>query len=187
MDLPYGSEGTRKFISNVGLITSDGPNGLNVMACEWTNQISYRPGLIVISIGRKNATHENIEKTKEFGVNICATDQNVLSNVAGGNHAWDVDKISVLKDLGFKFYKAEKIKALMIEGAALNAECKLVKTIDIGDHTIFIGEIQEMKITDKEPVIYYQGKYWKIGDDISKPPEKKLEKIRKTIEKYRLK
>lgn len=50
-----------KFITNVGLITSNGHFGTDVMACEWTHHISYRPGLIAVCIHPDKATHENIK------------------------------------------------------------------------------------------------------------------------------
>ena len=85
LDLPWNSEISNRFITNVGLITSDGHFGSNVMACEWTYHISYRPGLIAVCIRPNDATHENIRQTKEFGVNRCSTDQSVMSSVAATN------------------------------------------------------------------------------------------------------
>ena len=58
---------TRQFLTNVGLITTDGPYGPNVMAAEWTHHISYTPSLIAINV-RGDATAENIDHSKEFGV-----------------------------------------------------------------------------------------------------------------------
>ncbi|MBI2110294.1 hypothetical protein HYT51_00760, partial [Candidatus Woesearchaeota archaeon] len=46
VDLPWGDPRTIKFVTNVGLITSTGPHGDNVMSAEWTHQVSYSPGLI---------------------------------------------------------------------------------------------------------------------------------------------
>ena len=51
MDLPWGDDCSKKFVTNVGLITSDGPHGPNIMACEWTHHVSYSPGLIAVCIG----------------------------------------------------------------------------------------------------------------------------------------
>lgn len=172
------------FITNVGLITSNGPYGHNVMACEWTHQLSYTPPLIAVCIRPGKATFENIRSSKEFGVNIAAFDQNIVASVAGNHHGKTVDKISVLKELGLVFYQAETINALMIEGASLNAECKLVKFIEIGDHPLFIGEIQNVKQAEKEPLIYYQGKYFRLGDRIHKPDQPKLEAIAELVKKY---
>ncbi len=185
MDLPWGDERSKQFITNVGLITSYGPNGNNIMACEWTHHISYNPGLIAVCVAPNKATHENISKTNEFGVNICATDQAVMASVAGGNSGKNVDKIKVLEELGFKFYKAKKIKTLMVEGAVLNIECKLMKQLDIGSHTIFIGEVQDAKKSEgKAPLAYHIGRYFKIGEQIQKPGEDVLNKIEKTVKKY---
>ncbi len=50
MNLPWGDEKSNKFVTNVGLITSNGPYGHNIMAAEWTHHISYNPGLIAVCI-----------------------------------------------------------------------------------------------------------------------------------------
>ncbi len=186
MDLPWGDEKTVQFVTNVGLITTRGQHGDNIMAAEWTHHISYSPGLIAVCIGFGKATAENIEKTGVFGVNISSTEQNVMASVAGGSTGKEVDKISALKELGFKFYDAKKIKALMVKDAVLNFECKLVNKIILGDHTMFVGEIQEASFNaGKKPLVYHGLKYWKITEPIGKPDEKELERIKKTVEKYR--
>ena len=186
MDLPWGDEKTVQFITNVGLITSKGKHGDNIMAAEWTHHISYSPGLIAVCVGHGKATYDNIKETKEFGVNISAIDQNVLASISGGSSGKTVDKIGALKELGFKFYKANKINTLMVEGAVLNIECKLMKEIPLGDHTMFVGEIVEVSYNkNKEPLVYHKGKYLKIGDNIEKPSQDELDRIKKTVEEYK--
>ena len=66
--MPWGSDESKQFITNVGLITSNGKHGQNIMACEWTHHVSYSPGMIAICLGEGKATGENIVETKEFGV-----------------------------------------------------------------------------------------------------------------------
>ena len=188
MDLPWGDEKTIKFITNVGLVTTRGPNGDDIMACEWTHQVSYKPGYIAVCIGHGKASAENIRASKEFGVGISSTDQNVLASVAGGSSGKDVDKIGVLKELGFKFHNAKKIKCLMVEGTVLNIECRLLKEVELGDHIMFVGEILEADLnSSKEPLAYHQVKYWKIGENIPKPNQHELESINEVVEKHRKK
>ena len=185
MDLPWGDEKTIKFVTNVGLITSNGPKGHNIQAAEWTHHISYSPGLIALCLGRDRTTRENILATKEFGVSLAAADQSIMANVAGGSHGKDVNKIKALEELGFKFYKAKKIKTLMVDGAALNAECKVVEVIELGDHTMFVGEVQEANASQKEPLVYHGMKYWKLGEAMAMPAAAEMEKIKNTVEKFR--
>lgn len=186
MDLPWGDERTKQFITNVGLITSDGPFGQNIMACEWTHHISYSPGLIAVCINFKDATNANIKKTKEFGVNIAAADQNVVSSVAGGSTGKEVDKISALKELGFEFYEGKKIKALMVKDAVLNVECRVIKTIKLGDRTMFVGEVMDASVNKgKEPLAYHAGRYWKLENSISEPDSEQLRKISEAVSRHK--
>lgn len=188
MNLPWGDERSNVFLTNVGIVTSDGPNGPNVMSVEWTHHISHEPGLIAICIGPKTATAENINATKEFAINFAATDQNVLCSITGKSSGHDVDKVKVLEELGVKFIPAKTIKALLIQGAAMHAECKLSKVVECGDHSMFIGEVIEASVNkDKEPLIYHKGKYWKVGAKIEKPSKDELDGVQKLVEKYRKK
>jgi flavin reductase (DIM6/NTAB) family NADH-FMN oxidoreductase RutF len=186
VDLPWNDERSNKFITNVGLITTNGPYGADVMACEWTHHVSYRPGLIAVCIGPNKATHENIKQTKEFGVNLCSTDQSIMSSVAGGYTGSRYNKINALKELGFEFYEAKKIKATMIKGAALNIECILSKEIPLGDHTTFIGEaIEASSNADKVPLAYHGGRYFVLNTNVIKPSQEERERIRRVIEKHK--
>jgi flavin reductase (DIM6/NTAB) family NADH-FMN oxidoreductase RutF len=47
----------------------------------------------------------------------------------------------------------------------MNAECKLVKQGELGDHIIFIGEVVEISADENiRPLLYHNGKYWKLGE-----------------------
>jgi len=185
VDLTWNDERSNQFLTNVGLIRSDGPFGQNVMACEWTHHISDQPGLIAVSLGHTKATVENIRTSKEFGVNLCASDQSILASVAGGYTGSMYDKVNALKEIGFEFYKAKKINSLMVKEAALNIECRLYKEITLGDHITFVGEVVEASNNpDKVPLAYHKGKYWAMDTNLVKPSMEERERIKKVVEKY---
>lgn len=186
MDLPWGSDLSKMFVTNIGFITTEGPNGPDIMACEWTHHISYKPGMIAICVHPNDATAENILTSKEFGVNIAASDQNVFSSIAGGSSGHSVDKIKVLQEMGFEFFPTLNIKTLMVKGAAANIECKLVGSKSHGDHTMFIGEVVDAQVgMTKTSLIYSGGKYWKFGEQVMKPGEDVLNRIKALTEKHR--
>lgn len=188
MDLPWGDIKTIQFVTNVGLITSRGPYGDNIMAAEWTHHISYSPGLIAVCLGYGKATAENINKTKVFGVSITAEDQNVVASIAGGSSGKNVNKVSALKELGYKFYNAKKINILLVEGAVLNIECKLVNKFELGDHTMFVGEVLDVAYnSSKKPLVYHGLKFHKVGEQIQKPADKELDRINNVVEKFKKK
>ena len=185
MHLAWNDRRTRQFITNVGLITSNGPVGPDIMAAEWTHHISYSPSLIAINIRGRDTTAENIQSTKEFGVNIAASNQNIVCSVAGRYSGKETDKISLLKESGLTvFYTAKSINVLMVHDAAMNAECRLMKQIELGDHIMFVGEVVEISADENiKPLIYHSGRYWQLGEDISKPSTDILARIEKLAEK----
>ena len=188
MDLGWGNEKASKFVTNVGLITTDGPNGANIMAAEWTYYVSWSPALIAVHLGggkTAKATSENIMASREFGVSIAASDQHVISSIAGGSSGRDVDKISVLKEMGAQFYPSKAIKPMLLRGAATNIECKLLEAKELGDHTMFIGEVVSIE-TDpaKEPLLYSFGKYYGVGEKLHKPEQSVLDKIEQLKAKF---
>ena len=186
MDIPWGDERLQA-VTGVGLITSNGKHGHNIMAAEWTHHVSYSPGLMAVHIGPSKATAHNILETKQFGISIASEKQNVISSIAGGKTGKEYDKIGALKELGFSFYKAKKIDVLMVKGASTNIECRLVKEMPLGDHTMFVGEAVVISGTEEKPTIYHHGKYWKTGEQIMKPRQEELDIIRKLIEKHKKK
>lgn len=175
---------TEQFITNVGLITSNGPYGHNVMACEWTHQLSYDPFLIAVCIRAHKATFINIKDTKAFGVNVAATDQHWIASIAGNNSGKTVDKIQVLKELGVTFYPAYSIDVLMIKGASMAAECRLVKLVDFGDHPLLIGQAVSVEDYESKPLLYHQGKYFDLGKRFQKPDSQMLVHFEDVIKKY---
>jgi flavin reductase (DIM6/NTAB) family NADH-FMN oxidoreductase RutF len=185
MDIAWGSEAARKFVANVGLITTDGPNGPNVMACEWTHHVSYEPGLILISVGADLTTAENIRATGEFGVSLAADGHSIAASVAGSFHGRDVNKVRALAELGLEFYDARHIKAPMISGAAMNAECRVVETKELGGQVLFLAEVVDIQASDAPPLLYHGGRYYKLMEPIRKPPPEVLENVQSVVGKYR--
>lgn len=184
-NMASNAPGAIMFITNTGLITTDGPMGPNIMTAAWTHQISYDPPLIMVNLEPDDASTKNILASKEFGVNLTSDTQNVLSSTAGKYSAKEFNKIALLKELGFNFYQGKKIKAPMVKDAPLNAELKLIKYETMGDHIIFIGEVIESSVNEEiKPVAYHRGKYWKIGENIPKPSDI-IERITLLSEKHK--
>ncbi len=157
------------FATGVGLITSTGPMGDNVMAAEWTYAVSYDPPLIAVGINPKHATFENISATKEFGVTLAADDQATLANLAGSNSRRSIDKLSAFAQ-HFQTLKAQHIKAPLIAGGVFRAECKVLQALPIGDHVLFVGQVLAATADPaKIPLLYRGGRYFHLGERVQKP------------------
>lgn len=66
----------------------------------------------------------------------------------------------------------------------MNAECKLVKHEELGDHIMFIGEVVEISADENiRPVLYHNGRYWKLGESVVKPSPEILNRIEELAQK----
>ena len=162
LERKVANKAQRYFVTGVSMITSIGSLGKNVMAAEWTMQISYEPILIAVFLHEGSATLKNIRETKEFGVNVASDEQSNLVNIAGGYSRYEINKLKVRNS--FKFLKSRYLKVPTIAGCVINAECKLFSIKKIGDHVMVIGKVVAMKYDKtKKPLLYHTGKYYRRG------------------------
>ncbi|MGI0088092.1 MAG: flavin reductase family protein [Nitrosotalea sp.] len=152
----------RLFMTGVSLITSNGSNGQNVMAAEWTMQISYEPMLIAVFIHEESSTLKNIKETKQFGVNVASEKQSTLVSIAGGYSRKEINKLSIQDS--FRTLKPQRTKIPLIADCLINAECKLFAIKKIGDHTMVVGRVVSIRYDEtKKPLVYHRNRYFRIG------------------------
>ncbi len=54
--------------------------------------------------------------------------------------------------------------APILHGVLAYLECKVYASFDGGDHTIYVGLIEEAETRDAKPLLFYRGGYRTIGD-----------------------
>lgn len=186
MDIPWGSDIAFRFITNVGLVTSNGPHGHNLMACEWTHHLSYKPALVGIAVHPRHATYENIKSSGEFGICLASVHQQALASLAGRDSGKVFDKMKIAGEMGFKFSPAKKINVLLVEESSVQLECILKQEFPLGDHILFVGEVLDAALNASvKPMAYHQGKYWDMQTPLEKPSSELREKVKLLFEKHR--
>jgi flavin reductase (DIM6/NTAB) family NADH-FMN oxidoreductase RutF len=144
-----------RFASGVTVVTTvdehGNDHGITVSAfCS----VSLSPPLIQICIDHTSDAHGALIKCQVFAVNILAEDQEHLARKFA-----DVNPKERFKGAG---YERGSSGAVILDGALAHIECKHVAAHDSGDHTIFIGEVQNATTTEKRPLLYYRGGYAKL-------------------------
>lgn len=120
------------------LLTSAFKERINVMTLAWHMPVSSRPPYIAVGVAEGHFTHELIQKSEEFTLNI--PNREMLSQVHG------CGKVSGRKEDKFKKYQltpaaAKKIRPPLIAECIGHIECGVVNAYRAGDHTIFVGEV----------------------------------------------
>ena len=111
----------------------------NVMCCEWHTQVSYVPERYGIFISKRRFTHDLIKESGVFAVNFLPHKYSDKVLECGRCTGRDVgDKFA---SVGLGKEEAETINCPVVEESSFYLECKVWKTVDVGSHTLFVGDI----------------------------------------------
>lgn len=117
----------------------------NAMTSSWAGICCSRPPCITISLRKETYTYGNIMEKKAFTVNIPSESQAIYAAYFGSVSGRDVSKFEVT---GLTPVKSELVEAPYIKEFPLILECQLKQTVEVGSHTLFIGEIMDIKVDE---------------------------------------
>jgi flavin reductase (DIM6/NTAB) family NADH-FMN oxidoreductase RutF len=144
------------FATGVTVITTFRKSGeLHGLTANAFSSVSLTPPLLLICVDKKAESYPCFEESRVFTVNILAADQEDLSRkfaVTGGNKFEGVS------------YRAGANGAPILAGSIGYIECKLAAAHDAGDHTIYVGEVEQAETRDAKPLLFFRGGYRAIGD-----------------------
>jgi len=144
-----------RFASGVTVITlcdnAGRDYGITVTAFA---SLSLNPPLVLACIDREASIHRLMNASPSspppFTVSILAADQEPLAR----RFAADVpDKFDGIG------YSRGANGAALLDDALAYLECQNVRTIEAGDHTIFVGEVEAAVARSGRPLLYYRGGY----------------------------
>ncbi len=144
------------FATGVTVITTLSKEGkLHGLTANAVSSLSLDPPLLIICVDKKAESYPCFEETKVFTVNILADDQEDISRrfaVSGGEKFEGVA------------YRRGANGAPILNGTLAHLECKLYASYDGGDHTIYLGLIDEAETREVKPLLFFRGGYRELGD-----------------------
>jgi flavin reductase (DIM6/NTAB) family NADH-FMN oxidoreductase RutF len=161
----------------------------NVMTVAWGGICNSQPPCVNVSLRKATYSYAAIGARKAFTVSIPSERNAAEADYIGTVSGRDVDKFAAC---GFTPVRSELVDAPYVAEAPLVLECRLVHTADLGLHTLFVGEIVDVKadaevIGEKgypdiglvKPIIFdtahrgyfgtgaFVGKGWEIGKTVA--------------------
>lgn len=154
-----------RFASGVTVITARTPQGdVHGMTASAFSSLSLKPFQVLICVDRGSRTHPILSGADKFGVSILSDEQQPLAQFFA---RIEKDRASAER-AGARFVFTDTGTPLL-EGALAALECRVVSKHDSGDHTIFIGEVESLRLGDGLPLLYFRGAYRRIEE--SEPSE----------------
>lgn len=116
-------------------------------------QAASEPNQLSICVNKSNYTHDMIFRTGEF--NVSTINQNAdfeLFKHFGFQSGKNTNKFENFSD----FKRSKNGIAYITEGINSYISVKVNKTVDLGSHTMFIGEITDMDVLNDVPSATYE-------------------------------
>ena len=145
-----------RFASGVTVVTTkDAAGNLHGITVSAFCSVSLEPPLVLICIEKIAGSHHAFAESEMFVVNVLDQTQTALSErfaspidekFDGVDMTLNIDGIPVLS------------------GCLANLECRVWQTCDGGDHTIFIGEVENVSVGEGDPLLYFRSDYRQIGN-----------------------
>jgi flavin reductase (DIM6/NTAB) family NADH-FMN oxidoreductase RutF len=161
----------------VGANVDDKPN---FMAVGWGGIVNGEPPMISVALRHQRYTLKGIRQTMCFSVNVPSTDMVKETDYCGIISGAKVNKAEICR---FKVFYGKLNKAPLIEQCPINLECTVVHILDLGSHSLVIGQIEETYVSDTcltngkpdvnkiKPIIYTTApasQYQTLGEVVAK-------------------
>jgi flavin reductase (DIM6/NTAB) family NADH-FMN oxidoreductase RutF len=135
-------------ITVVTTLDSEGrPHGMTVNSFS---SVSLDPPLVLVSIDLRNAILGHFISSSWFAINILAEHQEELSRRFSSPSADRFREVN---------WHAGASGTPLLDGVLAQLECSVVKTFEVGDHTVLIGEVQRGGFSEGKPLVYFDSGY----------------------------
>ena len=130
------------FTYGVYIVTCRGQTGVNGLTLCWTMQVSLDPALVTISVDQKWHSHKLLSDSGYFIVHVLAEEQVDVGKFFGTTHGWDTDKFENIE------WEPGISDIPIIAGCKAVIQCKKIREVVVGDHTLFIGEVVSSSVDE---------------------------------------
>ncbi len=130
---------------------------INGFTASWVTQGSFVPPLVVMAVRSEGSSHGTIKRTSKFCLNVLRFDQKDLAAVF----------FKPQKGLGGRFestsYSFGQLDLPLLEDAIGGLECKVVGSVEHGDHTVFVAEVLYAKLNQDVESLNLASTGWTYG------------------------
>jgi flavin reductase (DIM6/NTAB) family NADH-FMN oxidoreductase RutF len=108
----------------------------NYLTVAWFSMVNPEPAYLAVAMNKAHYTNSGIKDNGTFSLNIPSLDMIEKTDYCGMVSGRKFDKAAM-----FETFYGRLETAPMIKEVPFNAECRLIRTIDLPAEELFIGEI----------------------------------------------
>lgn len=145
------------FPTGVTIITTRDGDRTHCMTANAVCSVSLNPLLVLVSVAHASQTHRFLSQVGRFGMNFLA------QAGAGAAAAYALSGADAAKTAPPAHHLSAQ-GAVLMDDALASFDCRVTQRVEAGDHTLFIGEVEEIEARDGDPLIYHGGGFKSLRD-----------------------
>jgi flavin reductase len=153
-DIVRPGQALRCLSYGVYVITARRGDETNGLTARMVSQVSIRPPRVALAILKPRYTHELIHESGAFVVNVLAAGQELIGGHFGLRSGRDINKFAGLE------YSVGETGAPILSDSCAFLECRVAGEHDMGNCTLFIGEVVRSGTTGRAPLLYRESDYF---------------------------
>ncbi|MDP9482206.1 MAG: flavin reductase family protein [Chloroflexota bacterium] len=141
------------------------PAGITVNALS---SVSLAPPLIVVALDRRRFITPIVHRSGRFAVSILSEAQQALSDCFAG-----APVSPGRADFCGAAWTPGSSGQPILDGAIASLECTVIGSHPIGDHDLFIGQVDDLSTEEHhaQPLLYYRRRYLRVDRAATLPVE----------------
>ena len=149
----------RAWITGVAIVTGYHDGDIHGMTANSFNSIALSPPTVLVALRQHTRTNQIVKAGGVFGVSILNTDQEDLAKRFAGQIDIDQPRFQGVDTFNLV------TKAPLIEKGIAFLDCKVINSLDVGDTTVFLGEVLAAKKNcgGEDPLLYLNREWRRLA------------------------
>lgn len=149
-----------RFATGVTILTTVAAGHDHAMTANAITSVSLDPVLVLACVEVDARFHEALVESGRWGISVLAADQRPTAqwlSTRGRPLHGQLDRVP--------YRRGERTGVALLEGALATIECQTVDIHPGGDHSIVVGEVVSVAVTDHhvDALLYYRSRYGSVS------------------------
>lgn len=136
-----------RFATGITVVTIPHDGEVHGITVNAFMSVSLEPPLVLISIDKQAKAHQLLLSSSHYGVSVLNERQVHESNRFAGRPA--EGRAQFVTKEGFP----------LLAGALAQLICRITERYAVGDHTLFVGQVEHLAWQDDRPLLYFASEY----------------------------
>ena len=137
-----------RFLSGITVVSTRVGADIHGMTASSFISVSLDPPLVLVAVNKKARFYQYAQQSGAYGVSILSAEQQSWSDHFAGKPQADAPP-----------WVEDGFITPVLAGSLAVLDCTLESVVEAGDHGLFLGRVQQLRVGEGAPLGYFRGRY----------------------------